>query len=100
MESLSSKEQQGTNHTAEVTPSAFLLVRATVLVLWCLHQLTITPAILGILTRRVSRAEAQTMVSSSLELHALSLKGEISLPNPAHISAARSNYVLAPLGFD
>lgn len=62
--------------------------------------LKITPAALGISTPRVSKAEAEAMVSSSLKSKALSLKGEISLPNLPHISAARSNYVLALLSSD
>lgn len=103
MESLFSKESWGTNNTGkEVTPSWFLLVRATVVVAWSgvYSTLKITPAALGISTPRVSKAEAEAMVSSSLKSKALSLKGEISLPNLPHISAARSNYVLALLSSD
>lgn len=92
------KNGKGTNHTVrEVTPSLFLLVRTTVLAAWCLHKLNITPAALGISALRVSRAGAVAVVSSSLQSKTLSLKGEISLPNPAHVPAAWSNYILALL---
>ena len=103
MESLFSKERQGDKkyckscHTLFISVGESYCPRGPV---WCLHKLNITPAALGISTLRVSEAEAEAMVSSSLKLKALSLYEEISLPNLAHISAARANYVLALLRSD